>query len=92
MEKTAILRAGELAPATRAWLASVLHVDLEDSDDLELTVRRAVQVRTPTERDAARRRLGNVLAAVGDRMQDVPQDEIEAAIGEAIEQARSSSV
>ena len=92
MEKTAILRAGELAPATRAWLASVLHVDLQDSDDLELTVRRAIQSRSGEERAAARTRLGEVLAAVDERARDLPEEEIEAAIGEAIEHARSPSV
>lgn len=92
MEKTAILRAGELAPATRAWLVSVLHVDLEDSDEMEVTVRRAVQSRSPAEREAARKRLAKVLAAVDDRTRDLAEGEVEGVVGEAIEQARSPSV
>jgi hypothetical protein len=91
MQKTTVLRAGQLAPATRAWLASVLHTELEDSDDLEVTLRRAVQVRSPAEREAARRQLGNVLAAVDARTRDLPEPQIEAAVNEAIQQARSPS-
>ncbi len=65
MEKTAILRAGELAPATRAWLASVLHVDLQDSDDLELTVRRAIQSRVAGRGGASVRGRRDAVARVG---------------------------
>lgn len=89
MEASAIVKAGSIAPAARQWVSSVLHVDLNDGDELVLAVRRADDERA-MRRDDARRRLLGLLAKIDQRTRDVSDEEMEKAIEEAMQFVRSS--
>ena len=90
MEKTAILKAKDITPAAREWLKDVLHVDLAEGDEFTVTLRRSVRVPTPEERNAARADLLQVLKKMDEKTQQVPDEEMEVAIEEAVRQTRSS--
>lgn len=51
------IKAAELNPSARQRVANLLHVDLTDSDELVVTLRRAVQAPADDQRAAARERL-----------------------------------
>ena len=89
MDASAIAKAGDIAPAARQWVASVLHVDLNDGDELTLALRRANDERA-ARRANARSRLLALLAKMDKKTRDVPDDEMEQAIEEAMQFVRSS--
>src|SRR5205823_1528370 len=87
VEKMATIKAKDLAPATRTWIMDLLHIDLADEDEFTLTWRRPVHVPSPEERAAARQGLVDVLGRIDQGTQDVPDEEIDAAIDEAMRSA-----
>ncbi len=89
MEKSATLKAKDLAPAAREWIMSVLHIDVTDDDEFTLSVHRPLHVPTPEQRIAARTNLFAVLDRIAERTKDVPEAEIAAAIGEAMTHIRT---
>jgi hypothetical protein len=89
MERSATIKAKELSTGERQWIATVLHVDLREDDEFTLTLRRLVRTPSPEQRAAARQGLLEVLDRIGERMKDVPEEEIDAAIGEAMEHVRA---
>ena len=90
MERSATVKAKDLPPAERQWVAAVLRVDLTDDAEFTLILRRPV-IRVPTseQRAAAREGLHQVLARFDERMKDVPEAEIDAAIDEAFDHLHS---
>jgi len=90
MERSATVKAKDLPPAERQWIAAFLHVDLLEEDEFTVTLRRpAIHVPTPEQRAAARAGLQQVLARFDERMKNVPETEVDAAIEEAFEHVRS---
>jgi hypothetical protein len=87
--KSATIKAKDLAPAVRQRVAMVLHVDLADDDELTLALLRAAEVQRSTHRTEARQRLLAVLAKMDEKTRDVPEQEIEEAIEEAMQFVRS---
>lgn len=90
MEASATVKAEDIAPAARQWVASVLHVDLSDGDELTLAVRRAAEDERSTRRTNARNRLLALLAKMDEKARDVPDEEMDQAIEEAMQFVRSS--
>ena len=88
LERSTVLRARELAPATRAWIGSILHIDLTDEDECTLTLRRSMETQTPEQRAIARKRLFELFRQIDAQVKEVPDEEIEAAIDEAIRSVR----
>lgn len=89
-EASAVLKAGDIEPAVRQWAASVLHVDLSDADELTLGLRRAGDHERSARREAARKRLLAVLERIDEKTRDVPDDEMDKAIEEAMQFVRFS--
>ncbi len=89
-ETFATVKAEDIAPAAREWVASVLHVALSDGDELTLGVRRAAEDEPLVRRADARRRLLTLLARVDEKTRDVPDEEMGQAIAEAMQFVRSS--
>lgn len=90
MEQSATIKAKDLSSAERKWIATVLHVDLREDDEFTVTLRRPViHVPSAEERAKAREGLQEVFARIDERMKDVPEAEIDAAIEEAFEHVRS---
>lgn len=89
MDASAIVKAGDMDPAARQWVASVLHVDLSDGDELTLALRRADDERA-MRRAKARERLLALLTKIDEKMRNVPDDEMDEAIEEAMQFVRSS--
>jgi hypothetical protein len=69
----------------------MLHVDLADNDECVVTIRRVEQGMSPEQRELARQRLRNLSERIAERTKDLPEQEIEAAIDEAIRFARAGS-
>jgi hypothetical protein len=88
IDKLPSIKAGELNPSARQRVANLLHVDLTDSDELVVTLRRAVQAPADDQRVAARERLLQFLHQLDERSPDVPDTEIEAAVDEAMQFVR----
>ena len=91
MEASAVLKAEDIAPAARQWVASVLHVDLSDGDELTLAVRRVADGERSTRQANARKRLLALLAKLDEKTRDAPDEEMDKAIEEAMQSVRSSS-
>ncbi|HUY92671.1 MAG TPA: hypothetical protein VMV10_28280 [Pirellulales bacterium] len=89
-QASATLRAEDIAPDVRQWAAGVLHVELSDGDELTLALRRAADDDRAARRASARQRLLTLLAKVDARTRDVPDEEMEKAIDEAMQFVRSS--
>lgn len=89
MDKSATVRAKDLVPATRQWVANVLHIDLADDDELTLAVHRAAEAHQTSQRTQAHQRLLAILAKLDEKTSSVPDDEVEEAIEEAMQFVRS---
>ncbi len=87
MEKTATVRAKDLDPAAKRWLGVVLDVPVSDADELTVTLHRPSE--DADRRARARERLLAVMHGIGERVKDVPDDEVNAAIDEAMQFVRS---
>lgn len=85
------IKAEELNPSARQRVANLLHVTLSDTDELVVTLRRAVQVPTDDRRVAARERLLQFLNRLDERSPDVTEAEVEAVIDEAMQFVRPRS-
>ncbi len=89
MDASAIVKAGDMDPAARQWVASVLHVDLSDGDELTLALRRADDERA-TRRANARERLLALFTKIDEKTRTVTDNEMDKAIEEAMKFVRSS--
>ncbi|HQU46909.1 MAG TPA: hypothetical protein PK867_29160 [Pirellulales bacterium] len=90
MESSTTLRAEDIAPAARQWVASVLHVDLSDGDEVTLALRRADSQERATRKANARKRLLALLATMDEKTRNVPDEGMDEAIEEAMQFVRSS--
>lgn len=89
MEPTATIKAGELSLPARQRLTGILHVQLSDADELVVALRRSTESSAPDKRVAARQRLVNLLHRLDENQsQAIPNEEIEAAIDEAMQFVR----
>ena len=64
---------------------NVLHIDPADEDEFTVTLRRPVPAPAPEDRAAARQGLINVLERLDERTKDIPEQEIDVAIDEAMQ-------
>lgn len=91
MDKSMTIKAGDIHPDARQWVAGVLHVNLADDDELTLELHRKAESRRDERREAARRRLLGALARMDDKSHDVSNAEMEGAIEEAMRFVRPSA-
>ena len=91
MNKSTTVRAGDIVPEARQWVAGVLHVNLADDDELTLAVHRKADADSEEQRAAARHRLLGVLAKIDEKTCAVPDAEMDHAIAEAMQFVRSST-
>jgi hypothetical protein len=90
MERSATLKAKDLRPAEREWIAAVLQLELSDEDEFTVSVRRpVVRIPDPKEQEEAREGLRKILGAFHERMKNEPEEEVAAAIDDAFEALRS---
>jgi hypothetical protein len=90
MERSATIKAKDLSTGERQWLATVLHVDLREDDEFIVTLRRpGVRVPSAEQRQAAGKELMAVLGQFHERMQGVPEEEIDAAVHQVFSDMRS---
>lgn len=90
VERSATIKAKDLPPAERKWIAAVLHVDLADEDEFTVSLHRpVVRVPDPKEREAAREGLRAVLGQFHEQMKDEPEEEVAAAIDDTFRDIRS---
>ena len=89
MEKSTTVKAGDILPEARQWVAGVLDVHLDDNDELTLALHRPADDRQTIQRDAARNRLLGILAKMDEKTRNVPDAEMEGAIDEAMQFVRS---
>ncbi len=82
------IKAAELTPSARQRVAHLLHVDLTDTDELVVTLRRAVQTPADDQRATARERLLQFLHRLDERSPNVSEAEMETAIDEAMQFVR----
>ena len=89
MQNNALLKASELTPPLRAAFESVLGRNLQDDETLSVN---AYQPRRPAPtgmaRDMAYQRLLEHSDQIAQRVKDVPEEEIDAAIEEAVDYVR----
>jgi alkylation response protein AidB-like acyl-CoA dehydrogenase len=91
MDKSMTVKAGDILPEARQWVAGVLHVNLADDDELTLALHRKAENEREEQRAAARHRLLGVLAKMDSKTRDVPDAEMDQAIDEAMQFVRSST-
>jgi len=90
MDRSATIKAGDLSDGQRQWLATVLRVDVREDDEFTVTLHRPViRVPTPEQRAAAGDGLLAVLGEFHERMQGIPEEEIDEAINETFRDIRS---
>ena len=91
MNKSTTVKAGDILPEARQWVAGVLHVNLADDDELTLALHRKSEDEREERRTAARHRLLGVLTKMDAKTRDVPDAEMDQAIDEAMQFVRSSA-
>lgn len=91
MDKSKTVKAADILPAARQWVAGVLHVNLADDDELTLALHRKAEDDPEERRTAARHRLLGVLAKMDEKTRDVPDAEMDQAIEAALQFVRSSA-
>ncbi len=89
MDKSTTVKAADILPEARQWVAGVLHVHLADDDELTLALHRKAEDERAGRRDAARHRLLGLLAKLDEKTRDVPDAEMDRAIDEAMQFVRS---
>jgi len=89
MKKSTTIKAADMVPEARQWVASVLQVRLADNDELTLALHRSAEDEQANPRDAARNRLMGLLAKMDEKTRDVPDAEMTQAIEEAMRFVRS---
>jgi hypothetical protein len=90
VDRSATINAKDLSTALRQWIVSVLHVDLQEDDEFTVTLHRPV-IRVPTaeQRQAAGDELMATLGQIHDHMRNVPEDEVDEAVDDALRAVRS---
>lgn len=88
MDKSMTVRAADMQPEARQWVAGLLHVNLADDDELTLALHRTSQ--REQRQSAARQRLLELLARTDEKSRDVPDAEMDRAIDEALEFVRAT--
>lgn len=85
----AAIKARDLTPAVKEWMQSLLGKSIDESDEVSLIVRSTTR-QTSAEREAARVRLFDRIAAVHRSTEKVPATELDAAVDEAMSSIRPS--
>ena len=86
MSDVQIQKASDLTVDARAWLQGLFGRDLDDEERVSIRI-------LPAEQDQAKRReafgrLTKVMDRMAEKMKDVPEDEFEAALDEAMDHVR----
>lgn len=89
-EMIVVRRARDLDPAARAWVASLFGHDIPDDQEISVALGALKHVPTAEERRAANERLDQLLAEIHQRVKDVPEEEMEEALDEAMQHVRPS--
>ena len=89
MDKSTTIKAADIVPEARRWVASVLQVHLTDDDELTLALHRPVEDKKADARGEARNRLMGILAKIDERTRDAPDAEMTQAIEEAMQFVRT---
>jgi hypothetical protein len=88
MHNNALRKAVELAPPVRAAFESVLGRHLGDEETVSISAYPPRPAPTGEAREAAYRRLLEFGDKLAERVKDVPEEEIDAAINEAVDYVR----
>jgi hypothetical protein len=88
METTTSLQAKDLTPSQRRLVTELLHIDLTEGDALTVTLHRPGESDASDRRAQARERLLSLMSTVKERTKNVPEEEIEAAVAEAMQFVR----
>ncbi|HEY5315236.1 MAG TPA: hypothetical protein VIK18_22080 [Pirellulales bacterium] len=83
-DRSATIKAEDIAPAAREWVASVLQIDLSAGDELTLALRRAGLDEQTSRRADARKQLLALLAQMDEKTRGVADAEMDEAIEEAM--------
>ncbi|MBX3413236.1 MAG: hypothetical protein KF708_11150 [Pirellulales bacterium] len=79
-----VCKAKDLNPDARAWIASMVGRELRDEDEVTVTVPNPSHHQLGDERAQARRRLLASMEQLSERFKDVPDDEMDAVLDEAM--------
>lgn len=79
----------DLPPEARHWLQSAMHVDLAGKDEFTLRLHPPIFSPSPDQRAAARQNLRQVLDKLDERTKDLPAEDMDAAVDEALQHVRS---
>lgn len=88
MQNNALRKAVELTPPVRAAFESILGRHLGDDETVSINAYPARSAPTGEARDAAYRRLLEFGDKLAERVKNVPEEEIDAAIDEAVDHVR----
>lgn len=90
MDKSMTVKAADMLPAARQWVAGALQVNLADDDELTVALHRYPADEREQRRAAARSRLLGVLSKMDEKPRDASDAEMDQAIEEALQFVRSS--
>lgn len=83
-----VRKAKDLDPSARAWLVSLFGRELRDDEEITVAIPDATERAVLDDRAQARRRLLESLETLAERFKDVPDDEIEVILDEAMRSVR----
>lgn len=90
MDKVAIRSVHELDPLAKAWLQTLVGRELRDDERVSVRVFTVRPAPPPAARQAAGARLDQLLDKMAANMKDIPEEEFEAAVDEAMKAVRPS--
>lgn len=90
MDKIALQNVQELAPEAKAWLQRVVGRELKDDEQVSVRVVTVRPVPSSACREEAADRMDQLLDKMAANMKDVPEEEFEAAVDEAMKAVRPS--
>ena len=88
MSNVVVCKVKDMGVQTREWVARMFGRELAEEEQVTVMVFSAERAPSPIERQAAWERIKKVLDLAGENMRDVPEEEVEAAIDEAMAHVR----
>lgn len=85
-----VRKAKDLDPSARAWVVSLFGRELRDDEEITVAIPDTAEQRVLGDRAQARRRLLASMEQLADKFKDVPDDEMEAILDEAMKAVRPS--
>lgn len=90
MSSVIVRKIGELDATGRAWIASLFGNDLPEEQEVTVALGPRIRIPSPKDREAARNRLELLLKEMHAQVKDVPPDEMEAVLDDAMKAVRPS--